>query len=75
MITRVAIKIKDKVYVGQEKERHDVVMMAHLEEGKMISGFVTDTGEFLDRKHAAKHAFECGQIKDDANCLISEDLW
>ena len=42
-----------------------------------IQGFITDTGKFLDRIEARKHAIECGQI-DHTNWgerLYSEDLW
>lgn len=48
-------------------------------------GFLTDTGEFLDREAAAEHAYECGQLdwlgEEDkefvmiSDCLMSEDLW
>lgn len=52
--------------------------------GKTIDGFVTHTGEFLDRKEALAHAIECGQLnqtvlwhKEDHNEdeLYSEDLY
>ena len=43
-------------------------------------GFLTDMGEFLDRRSAADHAYECGQLIEDAETerievLMSEDLW
>ena len=43
-------------------------------------GFITDTGEFLSRRAAAEHAYECGQLTETAeepriDCLMSEDLW
>ena len=47
-------------------------------------GFMTNTGEFLDRKEALKHALHCGQLsatarqfKKDRNEdeLYSEDLY
>ena len=47
-------------------------------------GFITHTGEFLDRKEALAHALECGQLnqtvrwhKEDHNEdeLFSEDLY
>ena len=45
-----------------------------------IEGFLTDTGEFLDRRAAADHAYECGQLIETAeepriDRLMSEDLW
>ena len=38
-------------------------------------GFVTDTGEFLDRVQAMEHSLECGQLKERKIRLFSEDLW
>ena len=45
-----------------------------------IEGFLTDKGEFLDRREAADHAYECGQLVETAeepriDRLMSEDLW
>jgi len=37
-------------------------------------GFVTDTGEFVDRKEAGRMAFEAGQIDKPTDCLFSENL-
>ena len=43
--------------------------------------YVSDEGyTFLDRYDAADHAYECGQLVEDAEqeritCLFSEDLW
>jgi hypothetical protein len=43
-------------------------------------GFLTDTEKFLDRREAADHAYECGQLVETAeepriDRLMSEDLW
>ena len=43
-------------------------------------GFLTEKGEFLDRRTAADHAYKCGQLIEDAEIerievLMSEDLW
>lgn len=38
-------------------------------------GFVTDSGEFLNREQAGRYAFERGQIDKLTDCLFSEDLW
>ena len=43
-------------------------------------GFLTDKGEFLDRREAADYAYECGQLMETAeepriDVLFSEDLW
>ena len=79
MITAAAIQKKDgAVYVGNKNDRHDTVFLSKPEDffdGNDIMGFVTDTGEFLNRKDAAKHAFECGQVDKLDDSLISEQLW
>lgn len=43
-------------------------------------GFITDKDEYLDRREAADHAYECGQLVETAEeprieVLFSEDLW
>ena len=44
-----------------------------------VQGFMTDSGEFLDRDEALAYAIEHGQIKDKksliGSVLTSEDLW
>lgn len=85
MIDRVAIKYKDTVYVGNDKERHmnvydrmyDILkeMNQSIDMEYCTDGFLTDDGEFLDRSSAADHAFECGQITHNKPELYSEDLW
>jgi len=85
MIDRVAIKYKDTVYVGNDKERHmnvydrmyDILkeMNQYIDMEYCTDGFLTDDGEFLDRSSAADHAFECGQISCNKPELYSEDLW
>ena len=51
MITRVAIKKGDRLYIGAEKERHGDLYV-HFpqiisEEGRPIQGFITDKGKFF----------------------------
>jgi len=43
-----------------------------LDKGKQ--GFVTKCGKFVDRKEAAKIAFEAGQTKKQETILMSEDI-
>lgn len=80
MIMCVALKIDNIVLMGNPFERHDalytdeVIALLKGKKDKGIEGFITDKGDFLDRKEAGKHAFECGQTKEVLN-LISEDLW
>lgn len=38
-------------------------------------GFVTECGKFLDRKEAARVAFEAGQVSKLYPILMSEDLY
>ena len=38
-------------------------------------GFLTNTNRFVNRKEAAKIAYVCDQIKEENNCLMSEDLY
>ena len=45
-----------------------------LESRKCEQGFVTECGKFVDRKEAAKIAFEAGQTKKLESPLFSEDL-
>lgn len=88
MITRAAILLNGELWAGQDGERHHDVIRKISSHGKKahsgIQGFVTQTGEFLNREQAAKHAIECGQvISGHANIrhvfngreLFSEDLW
>lgn len=42
---------------------------------KETQGFVTECGKFVDRKEAAKIAFESGQMSENVGCLMSEDLY
>jgi len=77
VIKEAAIKKDEKVYVGR---RHDKIILAQKKEffnrgTNSVQGFVTDKGEFLTRKEAGAHAFECGQIKEFTDFLISEDLY
>jgi hypothetical protein len=83
MITRVAVKHEGIVYVGAEGKRHDSVIQNMVNHNlnnlhTSINGFIDDKGNFLNRKDAAKHAFECGQLPNDKtcpDCILSEDLW
>jgi len=76
MIVESAIRKDNIIYRGK---RHNNILcdksrpFGFLKFGEQ--GFVTDAGEFLDRGQAAKHAFECGQIKELKKQLFSEDLY
>jgi hypothetical protein len=77
MITKVALKRNGIICVGHIGERHDKVILANPREDaqEYILGFVDDRGEFYDRKQAGQHAFDCGQISELTDCLLSEDVW
>jgi hypothetical protein len=69
MITRIAIKQGDTVYTKPIGCSHHHVLQRLIAWGgdqdqPFISGFLTDKGEFLDRKEAAKHAIYCGQVDE-----------
>ena len=78
-IKEAAIQHEGKVWTGH---RHsDVIYKIIAECGKEAApvrgtqGFVTECGKFLNRKEAAKVAFESGQMSEDVGCLMSEDLY
>jgi hypothetical protein len=69
--------IKDGViYTGH---RHHNIIWEHPKQffNGCVQGFVTDTGEFVDRVEGARLVIECGQIKKLkwGLQLYSEDLW
>lgn len=89
MIVSAAVKLILDDYAGTE-----VCIPVHRhKDGKVIGekllgykpfldaeGFLTDKGEFLDRRSAADHAYKCGQLVETAeepriDRLMSEDLW
>jgi hypothetical protein len=77
VITEAALLKDGAIYTGK---RHcdcirKVVEATGIKPAGGVQGFVTDTGEFLDRKQAQKHALECGQLLKPKRILFSEDLW
>lgn len=93
MIIAAAIKIADVVCFIPRPARHHHVLhsLAKSFNGRTdggyteeVQGFVTDSGDFLDREEAMKHALECnqtlvGRIRNPNSYngpeLFSEDLW
>lgn len=78
-IKEAAIRQDGRVWTGR---RHDVVIKKIIEElgrdatpVRAEQGFVTECGKFVDRKEAAKIAFEAGQVKELFPILMSEDLY
>lgn len=43
--------------------------------GKNLQGFLTSKNRFVDRKEAGRIAFYANQIKEQTDCLFSEDLY
>jgi hypothetical protein len=42
---------------------------------RKAQGFLTSYDRFVNREEAGKIAFEIGQIKEETDCLFSEDLY
>lgn len=78
MLVAAAIRKNEIVYTGK---RHYIILgnakpFGYLKDGEQ--GFVTDTGEFLNRKQAFLHAIRSKQqfIREiTGGVLTSEDLW
>lgn len=93
MITKAAVKfrIKDKEVIIPCHRHCDAFEILSIldydpKDVKVLEqGFYKYTEEdkkleFVNRKEAAKHAYECGQLKDSSETehietLFSEDLW
>ena len=59
---------------------HDIIRLLYGETGKTVTGeqgFMSSTGEFLDRETAREMALESGQCPYPRHCtdLFSEDMW
>jgi len=77
MIKSAAIKQNGKIYTGRMHGEiiYDMVLIDGVKppiDGEQ--GFITDDGKFVDRKEAAKIAFECGQTKKQLDFLYSDEL-
>lgn len=82
MIVTSAIEMDGKIYTSLSKSpcRHSDIIIEYagkirFPHYKAIQGFLTDNNRFLSRSQAAEHAFQCGQIKEPTNTILSEDLW
>lgn len=77
MIKSPAIRHQDKTFVGL---CHANIMIRMVREGSFdetldfVEGFVTETGEFVNRSEAAVIAFNCGQIQNKKYNLFSVDI-
>lgn len=73
-IESAAIKTEDgEILTGTS--HGNILMSCYLPIGKNNQeGFVTDTGEFVDRQKAADIAFEAGQTKEHKGTLYSYHL-
>ena len=80
MIVKVALLLEDgRLFIGAKGRRHDNLYKHNGEDFfagiQNIQGFVDEQGKFYTRKEAAIHAFECGQVKEKWDSIVSEDLW
>lgn len=67
-----------QIYSIEIGYRHPDIMYRFFREMDMSpdsQGFYTSRGRFVNRKEAAKIAFECGQTKELKNQLFSEDIY
>ena len=71
-----AIWVNKKIYEGRSHaDCFKKMQEAGEPEGrKVLQGFVTESGGFVDRKAGAEIAYEAGQIDKPTTCLLSEDL-
>jgi hypothetical protein len=84
MIVQAAIRLNGKIYTGK---RHSDVFKSAAEHGLGFGGlkfgeqgFVTDTGEFLNREESRKHFVDAKQVPAhgaliSATWLDSSDLY
>ena len=86
MIRAAAILVNGRVYEVPQPQRHHDCIALYLERNagescipaKHIQGFVTTTGQFVDRRQAVAIAKRANQIKiktGPPDQLFSEDLW
>ena len=94
MIVSAAVKVYSTVFgrpseyrmilpVHRHKDVYTIMKQFghyHTDTYRCEDGFLTDEGVFLDRVEAADHAYDCGQLVEDAESeritvLMSEDLW
>ena len=73
MIKNAAIKYKEKIFTGNS---HYSILEKNkfLYDKDYIEGFITDKNIFVDRREAAKIAFDCKQIKIKINSLFSYNI-
>lgn len=79
MIKQAAILKDGVIYEGRRHSDifRDTLPLGWLKGEGVVQGFVTEDGQFLNRRQAAQHAIRCGQIeklKWPPN-LYSEDLY
>jgi len=70
MIKCAAI-LKDNILYTGRSHSHMYEKGINVDTIDSIEGFLTDKGEFVDRKKAAKIAFDCGQIQEEVLLLFS----
>jgi hypothetical protein len=80
-IIGVALKIGEDLYFASRPARHDTMINMAFKDGHPapvggVQGFLTDTGQFVDREEAASIAqTHMGITLQWPPLLYSEDLW
>jgi len=76
MIEAAAIRKNGIIYTGR---RHCEILCDRSRPFGFLKsaeqGFITDTGVFMNREEAGKHAFQCGQIPKLTMRLFSENIF
>jgi hypothetical protein len=88
MITHVAIRFNGIIYSLPKPNRHhnvirhivDTTGVKYVDAHGIDQGFLDDTGAYLNRKQALRHALTCMQVKENTmgpklGELYSEDIW
>ena len=70
MIAKAAIKLNGRVYTGNTHADALFTVPATEDIELREYGFITETGEFLDRADAYKHALACEQIRPNAKAAL-----
>lgn len=86
MIIGAAVRVGEIILAVPNPLRHSdaIRMMERLNLDESVAfdwgkgqnqGFVDEYGKYYNRTEAAKHAFDCGQLKVELSAVCSEDLW
>lgn len=71
MIVSCAIRKNNQIFSAAIEKSHSYIIASNEILPPYDEGFLTDDNRFLDRKDAAVHAFDCGQIDSSVKVLLS----